>query len=111
MFEDIEPVKKPGLQPPYIGCSDQAPIEISPASQVVEKGGTLILSFSVKGAANRYQWFKDGVVVSEISDAPEYKKENFSEADAGAYTCKIQSGIVHSLVLTTTPIVVQFAYK
>ncbi|WP_324024184.1 T9SS type B sorting domain-containing protein [Maribacter sp. BPC-D8] len=68
-------------------------------------GSSITLSTIVSGAANVYQWLKDGSPISGASDA-DLILDPLSVTDAGVYTCEITSTIVTDLTLERNPITV-----
>ena len=67
--------------------------------------GSLILTTTVSGSANVYEWFKDGVAIP-ASDTSNLVLTNLQVTDSGVYTCQISSTIVTDLILERNPITV-----
>jgi Leucine-rich repeat (LRR) protein len=59
------------------------------------------------GRANAYQWFKNGVPVEQISTT--LALDNFKEADAGSYICRVTNANVPALTLWTRPLKIAFS--
>lgn len=97
-FEDIEP---------NISISE---FEYTPQDSVGEardttlsQGSNLVLSTSVGGTANQYQWTKDGVDISG-ANGTSYTINSAIPADSGSYLCKITNSIATELTLYSKPI-------
>jgi len=68
-------------------------------------GATKTISVSVGGTANTYQWYKDDVeIIGAI--ATDYTITNFTLADRGVYTCKINNTIATELELVSHDITI-----
>ncbi len=98
-FGDIEP---------NIGVADE--FTYSPQDSVgskkdttVENGSEFIMSVSVGGTANKYQWMKDGVDITGAEDNV-YAISAASAADSGSYVCKISNTIATELTLYSRPL-------
>ena len=72
------------------------------ARQAVQLGQALTLSVRAGGSANRYEWFKNGVVVRD-ANAATLTFAAASASDAGVYVCRITSDRVLNLVLVSRP--------
>ncbi|MFV0566742.1 MAG: gliding motility-associated C-terminal domain-containing protein [Flavobacteriaceae bacterium] len=57
-------------------------------------GTNLTLTTTVRGAQNHYQWFKDGVAITDAPDSPNYTLYNVTDCDSGVYHCEITSDLV-----------------
>ncbi|MBN2103269.1 T9SS type A sorting domain-containing protein, partial [bacterium] len=97
-FEDIEP---------NVGIAD---FTYTPQDSVGEKKDTtvtedenLTLFITVGGSANQYQWFKDGVEITD-SDSSVYEIESIALSDSGSYSCQITNTIAAELTLYARPI-------
>lgn len=78
-------------------------------NQIFEPGIDFTLTVSVKGENNRYQWFRNDVVVSDISTTPDYKITAPDSDDAGYYYCKVTNTVITDLELQTERVVVTSA--
>lgn len=102
-FEDLEMniIKLNNL---YGGYSPQAPIKVDSNEITLTVGDPLFLTVDVGGTANKYDWFKNGILVSSASNSPNYVKDKISASDFGLYTCQIKNDIVSGLTLTSEQI-------
>ena len=77
-------------------------IAVAPVGQDVTAGGSVSMSVVASGTGPfSYQWYRDGVGVSEATSA-ELLLSNVGAADAGVYTVQV-SNSVGSCLLYTTP--------
>ncbi|WP_437400077.1 leucine-rich repeat domain-containing protein [Flagellimonas lutimaris] len=81
-------------------------------TRVIAEGGSTTLSVSSSGSANSYQWFKDGVPLTNGggvsgSTTDTLTLSNALASDDGVYHCEVQSSIVTDLVLLSNDITVQ----
>ena len=99
-FEDIESnITVPNFQ--------YAPQDSVGAAKdtTVAQGTILILSVSVGGRANEYQWAKDGTDIPG-ANADSYSRNSVTHSDSGAYTCRITNPSVPELTLYSRPVCV-----
>ena len=68
----------------------------------VSTGETIVLSATVGGTANLYQWYKDGIPIGANDSL--YTINSVVFADSGEYTCGITNTIVTGLTLNKRPI-------
>ncbi len=66
-------------------------------------GQSQLLSFSVDGSANQYQWLKDNVPIPG-AESDQLSIPSFSAADAGEYVLRITNSIVSSYELFTASV-------
>ena len=104
-FEDIEPnmpvvdiVNNSTNQSAEFVYSPQQKIG-EPISEQIEEGQEYKLSIDCGGTYNLYQWFKDGIVLNQPTNASEYIISSFSNEDEGSYMCKVTNSVVPDLVL------------
>jgi len=57
-------------------------------------GDNITFTTTVRGAQNHYTWFKDGVIIPNAPDDPEYTITNLNSCDAGVYHSEIRSDLV-----------------
>ncbi len=93
-FGDIEP---------NIGVADEftyAPQDSvgSNVDTVVSTGSQFIMSISVGGKSNNYQWMKDGIDIMGATES-EFTIESVSAADSGCYICRITNSVATELTL------------
>ena len=69
-------------------------------------GSEFRISFPVGGQNNKYQWFKNGVLIPG-ANGTEYIINAVSLGDAGDYTCQITNTVATQLTLTSNPITLQ----
>ncbi|SHH61159.1 T9SS type B sorting domain-containing protein [Winogradskyella jejuensis] len=60
----------------------------------VNAGDDITLTTTVRGEQNHYVWFKDGVVIPDAPDAPEYTITNVNSCDQAVYHSEIRSDLV-----------------
>ena len=60
----------------------------------INAGDNVTLTTTVRGTQNHYTWFKDGVIISDAPDAPEYTITNVNSCDAAVYHSEIRSDLV-----------------
>lgn len=70
---------------------------------VVLSGSTVILTATVDGTANQYQWYKDGSILPTGTSSM-LTLNGVTAADNGQYVCAVTNTIVTGLTLTTRPI-------
>ncbi|MBX2821034.1 MAG: T9SS type A sorting domain-containing protein [Rhodothermaceae bacterium] len=101
-FEDIEPNYGRSFSFSYV------PQRNLPRKDVYRQNADSVsLVFSVGGAANQYQWFKDEESIPGAnSERLDFKP--LTRPDAGRYVIEIRSPIVTNLVLKSEPITVRF---
>ena len=92
-FEDIEPNVGSGgfIYSPQDSVGDKQDVSIDPDS-------SLVLSVSVGGTANQYQWTKDGVIIQGAIDSS-YTISSATASDEGSYVCEITNTIATELTL------------
>ncbi len=97
-FEDLEP---------NIGIAD---FIYSPQDSVgaikdtmVTEGTNLNFSVTVGGTANLYQWYKNGVKITD-SDSCFLSISTVTPSDSGLYTCRITNTIASALTLHSRPV-------
>ncbi len=102
-FEDIEPNVGSGgfIYSPQDSVGDEQDVSISQDS-------SLVLSISVDGTANQYQWTKGGVNIPGATDSS-YTISAATATDEGSYGCKITNTIATELTLYSRPINVAVA--
>jgi len=61
------------------------------------------------GDNNRYQWYKEGVVIGSLSSSPEWNIASLAAADTGYYTCRITNTVLTGLTLQTDTLHLVFA--
>uniref|UniRef100_UPI00143054DB leucine-rich repeat domain-containing protein n=1 Tax=Maribellus sediminis TaxID=2696285 RepID=UPI00143054DB len=102
-FEDIE--SNIGVANEYCRYSPQRMI-----GQYTDTTFTLcsevILTMPVGGNYNKYQWFKDGIPVSDTLITDSLLIPNLSMQDSGAYTCQVTNTLANELTLYSYPIIV-----
>jgi Leucine-rich repeat (LRR) protein len=103
-FEDIEP--NIGVAQLDFGYAPQDSIS-SEVDTTVSVGDTLILSVTVGGSANHYQWMKDGIDIGAYSEKDSIVLTDITFADSGTYTCRITNDIAPLLTLYSQPIIVK----
>ncbi len=59
------------------------------------------------GNNNLYQWFKDGVPLSEPQNSNNYVITNFSVNDQGNYMCQVTNSVISDLSLQSYPIILK----
>ena len=65
------------------------------------------LTGRVLGGVNTYyQWFKNGVSISEVSSAPDYAIASYSDSDSGYYHCEITNTTLTAIVINTDSVYV-----
>ena len=99
-FEDIEP----NIGITTFVYSPQDSVGMT-RDTTLELGDSLIISVSVGGTANKYQWMKDGVDIPE-ADNNSYTVSPVDSSDAGSYLCRITNTIATKLELYSRPITV-----
>jgi Leucine-rich repeat (LRR) protein len=99
-FEDIEP--NIGIEGLVYTPQDSVGEE---QDTTVSQGSSLVLSVSVGGTANQYQWTKNGVDISGANNSL-YSINSASSSDEGAYSCKITNTIATELTLFSRSIYV-----
>jgi len=92
-FEDIEP--NIWVETFYYSPQDSVG---EARDTTVAAGEPLELSVSVGGAANQYQWMKDGVNIPD-ADSSVYVIPAAAATDSGRYVCKITNSIATELTL------------
>ncbi len=104
-FEDIEIIKTIDFYPkfPDFMYHDQAKIGKA-ETRYAHPGAPYALRTYCGGKNNRYQWFKDGVAVSEVSGSPEFVVENVVPGNNGEYFCRITNGSVRDLTIESHPL-------
>jgi len=92
-FEDIEPnVGIEGIiYSPQDSVGDKQDV-------IISQDSSLVLSVSVDGTANLYQWMKDGQVIQDATDSS-YTIIAATVADQGSYVCNITNTIATELTL------------
>lgn len=102
-FESVEP----SIQIRNITYSPQD--SVGEARSVFYRVGSRIpLSFSVGGAFNRYQWFRDGAAVTETQESPDFVlAQNAVASQSGVYECRITNTLVRGLTLYARPLTVR----
>jgi hypothetical protein len=97
-FEDIEP---------NVGISGfvYSPQDSVGESQdiIAYQDSGVILSVTVGGTYNQYQWYKDSTEI-EGADSSVFLIESVTWADSGAYICQITNSIATGLTLYSAPI-------
>jgi Secretion system C-terminal sorting domain/Leucine rich repeat len=66
----------------------------------VRIGERVVVLAQVGGSANRYQWYKNGAIITNATQAT-ISLAQATIGDAGAYTCSVTSNIVGGLTLWT----------
>jgi Leucine-rich repeat (LRR) protein len=97
-FEDIEP----NADIYAIIYSPQDSIGIA-QDTTIDTGSSLMLSVTVGGTANHYQWTKNGAEIPG-TDSSSYFINSASAADGGEYICKITNTIAPLLTLYSRPV-------
>ena len=69
-------------------------------------GDSFTVSVSIGGLSNKYQWYKNGTLISGAT-ATSYTIPSVKFGDAGDYTCKITNTVATQLTLTSNPITLQ----
>ncbi len=87
--------------------SPQQNFSVEPDEVKLAIDDTLTLSVVVGGTANKYQWFKDGIAISEVSSDAKYVKGNITTEDFGKYICQVTNDIVTGLTLVSKHIEVE----
>jgi hypothetical protein len=70
----------------------------SPVDTLLSEGGSYVMSISVDGDSNLYQWHKNGEVI-EGADSCVLKIDSLSIDDSGSYVCYITNTIAVKLTL------------
>ncbi len=96
-FEDIEPnVEISGFRySPQDSVGEEQDTTLS-------VGENLILSVTVGGTANQYQWYKNETKITG-ADSSTYEIESMAQSDSGSYTCQITNTIATDLILYSRP--------
>ncbi|MFC1574371.1 leucine-rich repeat domain-containing protein, partial [Candidatus Latescibacterota bacterium] len=94
-FEDIEP--NIGLPNVTIVYSPQDSVSTTQEINVNE-GESLTVSVSVGGDNNKYQWKKDGTIISGAASSS-YTINSVNLTDAGSYICEITNTVATNLTL------------
>jgi Leucine-rich repeat (LRR) protein len=97
-FEDIEP--SIGIEGFIYSPQDSVGEELD---TTISQGSSIVLSVSVGGTANHYQWMLDGIDISG-ADSSSYLISSAESADEGSYLCKITNTIATDLTLYSRPI-------
>ncbi|MCX2679281.1 gliding motility-associated C-terminal domain-containing protein [Galbibacter sp. EGI 63066] len=61
---------------------------------VRDAGEAIILTTTVSGEQNHYQWYKDGEPIPDAPDSPNYELTSASTCDTGVYYCIVTSDLV-----------------
>lgn len=69
-----------------------------------DMGSFIELTTEVRGSQNHYQWYKDGILITNAPDSPSLILTNLQPEDAGIYHATISSDIVIGLTLVRNPI-------
>jgi hypothetical protein len=105
-FEDIEPnINVPATQFLY---SPQDSVGES-KDTIITRGSNFTMSVSVGGENNRYQWKKNGSVISGATDTS-YTISSAEIGDAGSYICEITNTVATGLTLYSRPVTVTVPY-
>jgi Leucine-rich repeat (LRR) protein len=100
-FEDIEP--NVGIAS-YFSYSDQDSTG-QLQDTIIEKESSFVMSVSVAGAHNNYQWKKDGSPISGATSST-YTINSVTTSDEGSYSCDITNTVAAALTLHSRPITV-----
>lgn len=73
------------------------------ADHYLKQGESLVISVTVRGQNNIYQWFKDDQSIPGANEDA-YAIQNFSPAEAGTYVLIIHNSLVEDLVLESEEI-------
>lgn len=106
-FEDLEPNQQIVFQPGCFGFLyyGQAKIGIQD-TVLVPTGYPYTLSIYCGGSNNLYQWYKDGLPVSEIQVSPDFVVSSIASGFNGQFTCKVTNTLVPSLIIESYPITI-----
>ena len=74
------------------------------------EGDSLLLSVSVGGSANSYQWMKDSVDISGATDSI-FVVTIQDTADAGVYICKVTNNLVLDLTIYSKPVTISVDFE
>ncbi len=99
-FDDLEH----NIDIPTLNYRDQRPPEGTEVR--LRKGSDYLLSADVGGAANIYQWFFEGVAVSEKiagAESASYFIEHLDYDKMGVYTAHVSNQMVPNLTVTSAP--------
>ncbi|TAE30503.1 MAG: T9SS C-terminal target domain-containing protein [Candidatus Kapaibacterium sp.] len=70
------------------------------SSRFVLVGSPINLNFSVGGAFNRYQWFRNGMAITDAQESPEFTLTRAALAsNSGVYECRITNSLARDLTL------------
>ena len=101
-FEDIEPnIDVPNTSFIY---SPQDSVGVK-EDTTLKVGENLVLSVTVGGTANQYQWYKDNLIL-DGENASTYEILNAQESESGSYICEITNTIATDLTLVSRPFLV-----
>lgn len=102
-FGDIEPNFN---VPKYnFSYSLQAPVGLAD-TLIKKRYEEFRISVTVGGNSNKYQWYKDGAIISGATGT-EFVIPSVSTDDAGDYTCQITNTVATELTLHSRPITLQ----
>ncbi len=78
------------------------------SSRFVLVGSPITFNFSVGGAFNRYQWFRNGVAATDAQESPEFTLTRAALAgNSGVYECRITNSLARDLTLYARPLTVR----
>jgi len=102
-FGDIEP----NIGIPKVEFNYQNQALVGKSDTMNKKiGDECRLSVAVGGKSNKYQWFKNGSLITGATQT-EYVMPSVTTSDAGIYTCQITNTVATDLTLQSYPITLQ----
>jgi Leucine-rich repeat (LRR) protein len=99
-FEDIEPVLKLTKISFYYGPQDSIG---QYTDTMINPGDVIKLSVKVGGTDNKYQWFRNGIMIAG-ANSEVYTLNARDSLAYGAYNCMITNGIVKDLEIYSRPV-------
>ncbi|MCU7492040.1 MAG: T9SS type A sorting domain-containing protein [Ignavibacteria bacterium] len=99
-FEDIEPVLKLHNVSFYYGPQDSIG---KYTDTIIHTGDVIKLSVKVGGSDNRYQWFKNEIMIPG-ANSDVFNLNPKDSLASGSYNCMITSGIAKDLAIYSRPV-------
>lgn len=99
-FEDIEPVLKLHNISFYYGPQDSIG---KYTDTIIHPGDVIKLSVKVGGTDNRYQWFKNGIIITG-ANSDTYTLDAKDSLSSGSYNCMITNDIAKDLTIYSRPV-------
>ncbi len=98
-FYDVSPVTL------SVDYSPQS-LEIQETTLNRSTGDQILLTATLEGVNNSYQWFKDGLEITEGGTGKTYEIPNAILSSAGTYHCEVSNSLFTDFILTNERIIV-----